>query len=173
MAGALLYYYEGNRSKRVYDITNEIATLSTHNLRKQKTHQSQFYNIQPMNYSKYYGTNTGYKDIQRNGRTIRKETIPLTCPANKCEYYKKLKTTKTIIIASKFNKNHVSIKFLRKTETDFGDVYTVTAIMLTDNGGLPLGAFPNLDLEQFFDGTYFPPLYCKNQIGRASCRERV
>ena len=77
-------------------------------------------------------------------------------------------------IAAVLNEHFVSVKVDREERPDLDDIYQKAAqVFLGRGGGWPLTMFLTPDQEPFYGGTYFPPVSRHNQIGRASCRERV
>src|SRR3546814_20514433 len=101
-------------------------------------------------------------------------------------------------IARVMNELFVSVKVDREERPDLDTVYQQALALLGQQGGWPLTMFLTPDGEPFWGGTYFPPeprygrasfpqvleqvarLWREerekidgNQIGRASCRERV
>ena len=160
LSGALFHYYIVGKENKDFDIANEITVLSRNTFSNRNTNDNQFYKIQPAVFSSLDHEVRDKNNLRRGNNHGMKNVLPLRCKANSCEYLNREEAKYKIIIDPNSNRNQVSIKVFRKTQTDVKYLYTVTEIMLTDNGGLPLGAFPNL--EQFFDGTYFPPLYSSN-----------
>ena len=134
-------------NEKEYDISNEITILSRSIPGNPERYEGKKYTIQPAFYKGDYSQDS----YQEKG------------VKNKVSNYldsKFLHATQTTVVASNFYKSQVSITIIRRELTDSENGYMVAELMLICNGGLPLGALSNL--EQFFDGTYFPPLYVSN-----------
>src|SRR5690606_29661657 len=70
------------------------------------------------------------------------------------------------------NESVVAIKVDREELPAVDGFYMDALLAMRGQGGWPLTAFTTPDGRPFFAGTYFPP-EPRDEIGRASCRERV
>jgi hypothetical protein len=148
ISGALVWVISDAYNEKTYDVSNEITVLSRSNLNGNGNHDNQYVKVQPADYD------ASYQTVNQN-----RERSSL-CPASRCTFINKKDEIKKMVVISQLNRNLISIRVIRNERTDFKNVILVTDIVLINNGGLPLGAFSNL--EQFFDGTYFPPLFFSN-----------
>jgi hypothetical protein len=148
-----------------FDVNNEITMIDRNSYKNKNSEISKPYNLKPAVYSQNSyrpATNSCCKTgVKRNSiiLLIRKNV-------SNCGRHNRVSSINSLVIYSILNKNQVSIKITKEMETDLNKIYQVTEIMLISNGGLPLSAFSNPDLEQFFDGTYFPPLYSNKPLKR-------